>query len=99
MCHQRSSEGRPSALVRRAKTLASVAVKVLVEENLVAPRRIALETGVGSVRGPPSIRVEEKETEKTAPEFISDLSQIGHPARSSRQLDRQVVAEKVVEVP
>jgi hypothetical protein len=97
--HKRPGERRPSGLMRGAKTLSGLAVEVLVEEERVAPRRVILEAGVCAMGGSPAVRVEHKQTKQTAPEFICDLGEIGFPARSSRQLDRQVFAEAGVEVP
>src|SRR5271170_3227395 len=51
------------------------------------------------MRRPPAIRVEQKQAEQAAPELRSHLVKIRLPARSGRQLNRQVLPEEVVEVP
>lgn len=82
VCHEHSSEGRPSGLMRGAETLSGVAVKVFIEEERVAPCRVLLETGVHAMCRAPAIGVEHKQAQQAAPEFIGDLIQISLPARS-----------------
>src|SRR5215212_9728558 len=51
-------ERRPAGLVRGAEPGAGVAVKVLVEEQQVAPLRVALEEAGVAVERPPPVAVE-----------------------------------------
>ena len=85
--------------MRGAETLAGLAVEVLIEKKRISPRRIVLEARVCSMRRAPAVRVEQKQTQKTALEFRADLTQIRLFARSGRQFDRQIIAEEVVEMP
>ena len=96
---ERRGEGRPSGLMRRAKTLSGLGVEVLIEEEQISPGWIVSEARIWAVRRPPVIRVEQKQAEQTAPEFCSHLVKIRPLARSGRELGRQVLAEKVVKVP
>jgi 2C-methyl-D-erythritol 2,4-cyclodiphosphate synthase len=70
--------------MRCAETLAGLAVKVLIEEKRISPRRIVLEARICSMRRAPTVRVEQKQTQKTALEFRGDLTQIHLYARSGR---------------
>jgi hypothetical protein len=85
--------------MRRAKTLCRFGMEVLIEEERISLGWIVLEVGICAVRRPPAIRVEQKQAEQTAPELCSHLVKIRPLARSGRQFDGQVLAEKVVKVP
>jgi hypothetical protein len=85
--------------MRGAENLAGLAVKVLIEEKRISPRLIVLEARICSMRRAPTVRVEQKQTQKRALEFRGDLTQIALFARSGRQFDRQIIAEEVVEMP
>jgi len=84
--------------MRRAKTLCRLGMEVLIEEERISLGWIVLEVGIWAVR-PPAIRVEQKQAEQTAPELCSHLVEIRPVARSGRQFDGQVLADKVVKVP
>ena len=43
---ERAGESRPAGLMRGAKALAGIAVKILVEEQQIAPRPAALKAGI-----------------------------------------------------
>ena len=75
--HERRGEGRPSGLMRRAKTLTGLGVEVLIEEERISPGWIVLEAGIWAVRRPPVIRVEQKQAEQTAPERVATRSRFG----------------------
>ena len=80
--HERGGDGRPSGLMRRAKTLTGLGVEVLIEEVLIEEERISpvwivLEAGIWAVRWPPVIRVEQKQAEQTAPERVATRSRFG----------------------
>ena len=44
--HQGADESRPTGLMRGAKPLAGIALKILVEEQQIAPRLAALKAGI-----------------------------------------------------
>ena len=97
--HQRRGEGRRSGLMRRAKTLCRRGMEVLIEEERISPYWIVLEAGVCSMRRPPAILIEQKETQKAPLELRGDPVQIRLFARSCRQFYRQIVTEEVMEMP
>jgi hypothetical protein len=85
--------------MRRTKTPSGLGVEVLIEGQRISLGWIVLEAGIWAVRRPPVIRVEQKQPEQTVPELRSHLVKIRPRARSGRQFDRQILAEKVEKNP
>src|SRR3984957_4471701 len=97
--HEGPRQGRPASLMGGAETLSSLAMKVFIEEEGISPRRIVLEAWICSMRRTTATRLEQKQTQKAALKLRRDLMQICLLARSGGQLDRQIVAEEVVQMP
>ena len=85
---ERAGERRPAGLVRRAEPFAGVAVEVLVEQQLVAPRGIALEERGLPVHRPPAAAVEQEQLD-AAGARARRPPRPGSPARPSRSGTRR----------
>jgi hypothetical protein len=64
--HERAGKRRPAGLMRGAKPLAGIAVKVFVEQQGIAPSPVALEAGIRSQRWSPVVRVTQEQSEQSA---------------------------------
>ena len=84
--------------MRRPQPFAGIAVEILVEEDVIAPDRIALEKRVSSMRWAFALGIEQKESEQSALEFRGYLAEVRLHARASRQLDGEAIAKPGMKV-
>src|SRR3954469_4115779 len=66
-------EPGPAGLVRGAEAHAGVAVEVLVERDLVVPRRVALEQLVAAEHGAAAVPVVEEDAREPRGQLVGDL--------------------------
>src|SRR5262249_10911792 len=85
--HERRAGAGPAGLVAGAETRAVVAVKVLVEQHVIAPQRIFLKGLIAAEDRAPAAGVPQKDAVEPPREFLRDLKQVHLPARSRRALD------------
>jgi hypothetical protein len=78
--HERTGKRRPAGLMRGAKPLAGIAVKVFVQQQGIAPSPVALEAGIRSQRWSPVVRVTQEQFEQSALELIGHLFEARLPA-------------------
>ena len=70
-------------LVRRAEPGAVVAVEVLVEQDVVLPRRVGLQPLDPAEAGPPPVGPDEEQRDEPAPQVLRDLAHVSScPSRS-----------------
>ena len=91
-------EGRPPGLVRRSKSGARIAMKILVKEEQIAEMRVALELLDGTVKGTASVRIRSENGDQPARKVARDLPERGEFAGTRREFDAIPIAEKEVEV-
>src|SRR5207247_10367693 len=85
-------DARPSGLVAGAEPCTVVAVKVLIEEDAVAPVRIALELLGSSIDRAPPIAIAQEDAGEPAAELLGHLVERHPPSRAGRTFDREIVA-------
>src|SRR2546421_887849 len=89
---------RPSRLVVRAHARAVVAVEVLVEQEVVAEVRIALQL-LGLAEGrPAAVLIEKEDGGEAAGDLGRHLSERHLPARTGGKFDGELFAQVVVEL-
>ena len=88
-------QGGPAGLVAGAQPGPVVAVKVLVERDVVTPARIGLEQLVAAEDRPPArtTLVAEEDSREPARQVAGAPVQIDLPARAGGELDLEVAAE------
>src|SRR5438309_7110946 len=91
-------EPRPARLVAGADAGALVAVKILVEEEKVAPVRIDLERPGGTVHGAPAVAAAQEQADEPARQLARDVPEVEQAVRPGRAFDLEVVAVEVVEL-
>src|SRR5512147_1245610 len=87
----------PARLVGRADAAPVVAVEILVEENQVAPVRVALEARVAAVGGPVAVAVTQEEPGETTREVGRHVPQRPWRARAPGAFDVEAVAVEQIE--
>src|SRR6185369_10485360 len=90
--HDSGDDAGPAALMTGAKTGAVVAVKVFVEQQVVAPLRILLEFLLAAKNGASAIFVPQKDAGETAAEFLGDFVEIHFTAGAGGAFDGESVA-------
>ena len=70
------NESSPTRLVTGPDTRANIAMKVLVEWDVVAPERIFLEQSVAAEHGPVSLCITHKDAREPLRQVVRHLSQI-----------------------
>src|SRR6266404_6573739 len=90
---ERCNERRPARLMRGAESFSRLAVEILVEEQLVAPRWVVLEKGGGAPDRPTTGRVGKEEPQEAPLEVVRDGREVGLPSGARRELDGERVAE------
>ena len=91
-----ATSARPAGLVGRAEPGAVVAVEVLVEHQVVLPRRVVLQPLGPPEAGPPAVRADQEDRDEPVLQVGDDGVQRQPVARAGRVLDGQVVAEEAV---
>src|SRR6267142_3925499 len=91
-------EPRPARLVAGADAGALIAVKILVEEEKVAPVWIDLERPDGAVHGAPAVAAAQEQADEPARQLARDVPEVEQAVRAGRALDLEVVAVEVVEL-
>src|SRR5215472_5969190 len=95
---QGTGERCPSRLMGGTEALSGLAVEVFVEEDVVAPRGIALEELGLAIHRTPPLRVEQEEPKQPTFEFVRDLAEVRLCAGTCGQLDGEALAEGAVQV-
>ena len=88
----------PSGLVARAEPRPVVAVKILIEEDQIAPLGIGLELLGSSVHRPATAVVAQEDPRQAIRNLFGDFEQVHHLSGPGRALDRERVAVVRVEV-
>src|SRR5687767_11043943 len=91
------NEPRPATLVRGAQAAARVAVKELVEPEVVLPVLIIVEQVVAAVAAPAPIRVARKHVLQAVLDLLRYLAQVHVVAAASRALHLELGPVKEVE--
>ena len=89
-------EGGPTGLVTRAKSLAGIAMEILVEQDQVAPVGIIPPTRILAMAGTPLVCIPQENRSHSARQFLRHLAQCHAPAGARRALHLQVVAVKMM---
>src|SRR5215510_11543143 len=74
--HEPCDQSRPSRLMAGPEPRAVVTVEVLVEQDEVAPVRIALELRGAAVHGPPAIGAAQEDPGQTVRDLVADLPEV-----------------------
>src|SRR5215475_12082480 len=96
LLNQLGHKPRPSGLMAGAEPRAVVAVKVLKEENLVAPVLVALEFFYPAVCGPAPVFAAQEEFDQPPRQLLADVPEVHHLSRPGRAFDLEVVAVAIV---
>src|SRR5262249_23511814 len=86
----------PSRFMGGAEPRPLVALKVLKEENLVAPVLVALEFFHPPVCGPSPVFAAQEEFDQPPRQLLADLPEVHHLSRPGRAFDLEVVAVAIV---
>src|SRR5262245_49435677 len=90
--HDPRDHAGPSGLMTGAEAGAVVAVKVLVEENQIAPVRILLEHARAAKHRTTAVGAAEKNVSQTPGDIFGHLIKVHAPARPGGALDQEFVA-------
>src|SRR5947208_2087314 len=93
-----SNKAGPARLVAGADAGAVVAVEVLIEEDQVAPGRIALELRRAAAHGPAAVLSTEEDPGEPPRELGGHRPEVQHPAGACRARNLHAVAVEVVEL-
>src|SRR5262247_4591895 len=96
LLNQLGHQPRPSGLMAGAEPSAVVAVKVLKEEDLVAPVLVALEFFYPAVCGSSPVFAAQEEFDQPPRQLLADVPEIHHFSRPGRAFDLEVVAVAIV---
>src|SRR5207244_12684909 len=86
---QRRDERRPARLMRGAESFPRLAMKVFMEQQLVAPRGVLLEERGRPPDGPATGAVGEKAAEEAALEVVRNGAEMGEPAGAGGEVERR----------
>ena len=86
----------PAGLMRSAQAGAVVAVEVLVEDQVVLPRRVVLEPLDPAEAGPPAVGADQEDGDEALAQVLGDLAQRQLVARAGRVFDLELVPEEAV---
>ncbi len=70
------NESGPTGLMTGAEPGTVVTVEVFIEEDVVAPERIALEFFRAAVDGPSTLRVAQEDPSEPVRDFLADLEEV-----------------------
>src|SRR5208282_4607980 len=90
------NESGPARLMRRPHATARVAMKVLVEQHVVAEVRIAREFGVIFENGPLAISALQEKARQTTRQFLGHLVQGEELSGPCRTFDFEIITVVVV---
>ena len=79
--------------MRGTQALPGVAVEVLVEQDILAPRGISLELSHWAEDGTMSLIVGQEQSQQPSFDLVGHFAEIGLPPRPGRQFYRERVAE------
>src|SRR6185437_2948014 len=94
--NQHTDKPGPTGLVARAEAGAIVAVKMLVEQDVISPVRVALEFCGAAVGGSTACLIAEEDPCQSIRELVRDIEQVHHFSGARRALDFEAVP--VIEV-
>src|SRR5439155_2902874 len=89
---QSGDQGSPAGLVARPKSLAGVAVKILMEGTQIAPVRILAIMALLSVPRPPAFFVRKEDRYQPAANLSRHFLERPHLARAGRTFDLKLAA-------
>lgn len=95
---QLGDESGPAGLMASAEPLASLSVKILVEQEAVAKMRILLELAVVAEDGSLAVRVAEEQFCQAIGDLVADGFQREILPRSGWALDKKIVAVVVMKL-
>src|SRR5215831_5260834 len=90
--HAPGDDAGPAGLMTGAEAGTVVAVKVLVEREVIAPVRILLKLASAPVDWPPAMLVSQKDAGQPARELLGDLIQVHLSARARGTFDGEIIA-------
>jgi len=93
-----SHESGPPGLVTGAEPGTIVPVEVFIEEDVVAPGRIALEFFGAAIDGPPALRVAQENPSESVRDLLAHFEEVHELAGSRGTFDFEVVAVVQIEV-
>src|SRR5581483_103718 len=97
LLQQLGDDAGPSGLVAGADSAAVIAVEVLIEEDQVLPVRILIKI-VPAVNRPAAVQTLQKDACHAPRELGGDFPQCHHLAGAGRALDREFVAQVMMEL-
>src|SRR5579859_6493488 len=92
-----SDQRGPAGLVTRPETTSRVAVKVLIEQHMVAPVRIALEQFHVAEYRSAAVGVPKEKPSQSGGEVVGNATERAQPSRASRRFDQELVTVILVE--
>ena len=98
LLNQLGDQARPAGLVARAKARAAVAMKILVEQEMVAPVWVCLQECIAAVEGPVALLIAQKEIDQPVREHIGHAIQRQILAGACRAFDQKIIAVVVMKL-
>src|SRR4051812_43583357 len=90
--HTSGNDASPTGLMAGAEAGTIVAVKVLIEREVIAPVRVFLKLAGAPVDRPPARVVPQKDASQPALDLLGDLIQIQVPTGARGTFDREIIA-------
>src|ERR1700739_52727 len=90
--HAAGEDASPAGLMAGAEARPVVAVKVLVEREVITPVRVLLKLASAPVDRPPAMVVPQKDAGQPTLDLLGDLIQVHMSARARGTFDREIIA-------
>src|SRR5205814_52368 len=90
-------QARPACLMTGAQACPDITMKVLIEQDQIAPQRIALKRLCAAVNGPAAVGAMQKDTDQSAGKLRRHFPEGHHDTRAGGKLHFELIAVIVME--